>query len=113
MLTKAGTLIGHKVFLVNMAWIHTVHTVNCPANVILARLGGICRGKDNCLHVFVILSSAEGGVITFALSTNSSNTMHVVFWFSAGKSSAARRGNSAPKESAAMQDTVAPPQGGG
>lgn len=111
---EAGTLIGHRVFLVNMGWIRVVHVLLCcPANEILGRLGGICREKDNCLHVFVILFSAERAVITFALSTNSSNTRHIVFWFSAGKSSAPRGGNSAPKESAAMQETVAPPQGGG
>lgn len=89
-----------------------VHILNCPANGILACLGGICHGKDNCLHVFVILFSAEGAVITFALSTNSSNTRHIVFRFSAGKSSAPSGGNSAPKESANMQETVAPPPGG-
>lgn len=80
MLMEAGTLIGHRVFLVNMGWIHVVHVLLCcPANEILGRLGGICREKDNCLHVFVILFSAERAVITFALSTNSSNTRHIVF----------------------------------
>lgn len=81
-LVEAGTLIGYKIFLVNMAWIHIVHILLCcPANVIPAWIGGICHGKDNCLHVFVILFSTEGAVITSALRTNSSNTRHIVFWF--------------------------------
>lgn len=68
MLPKAGRLIWQKVFLVNIAWIHTVHILLCcSTNVILVRLGGICHGKDNCRYVFVIIFSAEGVVIRFSL----------------------------------------------
>lgn len=61
--------------------------------------------KDNCLHVFVILFSAEGVVIRFPLSTNSSNMRHIVFWFSPGRITVPTGENSAPKESATMQQT--------
>jgi len=37
---------------------------------------------------------------------------HIVFWFSAGRSSVPSGGNSAPNETATMQQTVAPPQAG-
>lgn len=80
MLTKAGRLTQQKVFLVNIAWIHRAHILLCcPTNMILVWLGGICHGKDNCLHVLAILFSADRVVIRFPLSTNSSNMRHIVF----------------------------------
>lgn len=95
MLMKAGRLIWQKVFLVNIAWIHTVHVlVCCPTNMILVWLGGVCHGKDNCLHVFVILLSAAGVVIRFPLSTNSSSMRHIVLCW---QQLCSQRGNFCPQ----------------